>query len=273
MLRSFVVRVIVLLSFLYLTATVESQSTAGSAAREIQTEVQKAEPRVEQVIDRANDHFRKAMLNLEDNKRQNARDEFDKAVDEILMSGLDVRASERLQQFYYELVERIYRQETKNSPPPPPSGRIKNPLKSTDLYFPPVDPVSKTAVFPQDKPSENGNVIKYRARKGDTIAKIAAAHNLSSNEVSRLNGMSVDAELQAGQEIRIRIIGSQDELTDLQIEYLKATREYKTSLEKLLVLYQESVKKAEQRLTESKKLFDQKVIFQPELRRSGKSGH
>jgi membrane-bound lytic murein transglycosylase D len=84
---------------------------AGSAGRDIPTEIQKAEPRVDQVIERANDHFRKGKLNLEDNKREQARDEFDKAVDEILMSGLDVRANQRLQTFYLELVERIYREE------------------------------------------------------------------------------------------------------------------------------------------------------------------
>jgi len=94
-----------------LPATIQAQGPTGSSAREIQTEVQKAEPRVDQVIDRANDHFRKGKLNLEDNKREQARDEFDKAVDEILMSGLDVRASQRLQTFYLELVERIYREE------------------------------------------------------------------------------------------------------------------------------------------------------------------
>src|SRR5216117_4018170 len=94
----------------FFPAIIQAQP-AGSAAREIQTEVQKAEPRVELVIDRANDHFRKGKLNLEDNKREQARDEFDKAVDEILMSGLDVRASQRLQTFYLELVERIYREE------------------------------------------------------------------------------------------------------------------------------------------------------------------
>ena len=102
-----------------------AQGPAGSSAREIQTEVQKAEPRVEQVIDRANDHFRKGKLNLEDNKREQARDEFDKAVDEILMSGLDVRASQRLQTFYLELVERIYREEVpvlQNTPQPQQNG-------------------------------------------------------------------------------------------------------------------------------------------------------
>src|SRR5712692_716444 len=93
-------------------AVVQAQP-GGSSAREIQTEVQKTDPRVDQIIERANDHFRKGKLNLEDNKREQARDEFDKAVDEILMSGLDVRGSQRLQTFYLELVEKVYREEVK----------------------------------------------------------------------------------------------------------------------------------------------------------------
>ena len=90
---------------------VQAQIPGGSSAREIQTEVQKADPRVDQIIERAKDHFRKGKLNLEDSKREQARDEFDKAVDVILMSGMDVRASQRLQTFYLELVEQIYREE------------------------------------------------------------------------------------------------------------------------------------------------------------------
>jgi len=94
----------------FVPAVVQAQP-GGSSAREIQTEVQKTDPRVDQIIERANDHFRKGKLNLEDNKRDQARDEFDKAVDEILMSGLDVRGSQRLQTFYLELVEKVYREE------------------------------------------------------------------------------------------------------------------------------------------------------------------
>src|SRR6185369_6427404 len=44
---------------------------------------------------------------------------------------------------------------------------------------------------------------KVRARKGDTIASIAAARNLDPNDVARLNGISVDTELRAGQEVKI----------------------------------------------------------------------
>src|SRR3979409_2437748 len=96
---------------LFIPAIIQAQIPGGSSARDIQTEVQKTDPRVDQVLERANDHFRKGKLNLEDNKREQARDELDKAIDEILMSGLDVRASQRLQTGYLELVEKIYREE------------------------------------------------------------------------------------------------------------------------------------------------------------------
>src|SRR5437899_3735409 len=95
---------------LFFPAIIQGQ-IPGSSAREIPTEVQKSDGRVDQVIERANDHFRRGKLNLEDNKREQARDEFDKAVDEILLSGMDVRANQRLQTFYLQLVERIYREE------------------------------------------------------------------------------------------------------------------------------------------------------------------
>lgn len=93
------------------TPVIISAQPGGSSARDIPTEIQRTDPRVDQVQERANDHFRKGKLNLEDNKREQARDEFDKAIDEILMSGVDVRASQRLQTFYLELVEKIYREE------------------------------------------------------------------------------------------------------------------------------------------------------------------
>src|SRR5689334_18023571 len=88
-----------------------AQIPVASSARTIPTEVEQSEGRITQVIARAEDHFRKGKLNLEDNKREQAREEFDRAVDSILESGFDVRASQRLQTYYLELVERIYREE------------------------------------------------------------------------------------------------------------------------------------------------------------------
>src|SRR5215208_6374972 len=92
-------------------ATTVAQIPVASSARSIPTEVEQSEGRVAQIIARAEDHFRKGKLNLEDSKREQAREEFDKAVDSILESGFDVRASQKLQTYYLELVERIYREE------------------------------------------------------------------------------------------------------------------------------------------------------------------
>lgn len=107
-----IARVTLFASLALSTAAVYGQLPAGgSSARDIQTDVEKAAPRVVQIIKKAEDSFRKGKLNLEAGKRSEARDDFDQAVDEILTSGIDVRASQELQTYYLELVERIYREE------------------------------------------------------------------------------------------------------------------------------------------------------------------
>ena len=113
----------------------------GSSAREIPTEIQKAEPRVDQVIDRAETYFKQGKLNLEDNKREAARSDFDKAIDEILMSGLDVRASQRLQKYYLELVERIYREEVPVLQIAPQPQQNATPVVAQDAANPKVETV------------------------------------------------------------------------------------------------------------------------------------
>ena len=47
------------------------------------------------------------------------------------------------------------------------------------------------------------SLTKLRARKGDTIAKIAAANKMSADELARLNGIGPNVELKAGQEIKL----------------------------------------------------------------------
>lgn len=109
-----------------LPAAVFGQIPAGgSSARNIQTEVEKSAPRVAQIIKKAEDSFRKGKLNLEAGKRSEARDDFDQAVDEILTSGIDVRASHELQTYYLELVERIYREEVPTIAPSKQGGVIE----------------------------------------------------------------------------------------------------------------------------------------------------
>jgi peptidoglycan lytic transglycosylase D len=109
--------VALLMALVASAATTIAQIPVASSARTIPTEVEQSEGRIQQIMTRAEDHFRRGKLNLEDNKREQAREEFDKAIDSILESGFDVRASQKLQTYYLELVERIYREEVPTQQP------------------------------------------------------------------------------------------------------------------------------------------------------------
>lgn len=56
-----------------------------------------------------------------------------------------------------------------------------------------------------------------------------------------------------------------NELTKLRDEYISKTNEYKSSLEKLIAIYETNVTKAEKELTKSKKLLDEGLISKVEF--------
>jgi membrane-bound lytic murein transglycosylase D len=153
----------------------------GSSARDIQTEVEKSAPRVAQIIKKAEDSFRKGKLNLEAGKRGEARDDFDQAVDEILTSGIDVRASQELQTYYLELVERIYREEVPLTAPSKPGNVIElvaqngqstpvpNPpqIGFVDQKFEPspLDDLSKLVLTPEEQNVSADDVLALEQAK------------------------------------------------------------------------------------------------------------
>jgi membrane-bound lytic murein transglycosylase D len=79
-------------------------------------------------------------------------------------------------------------------------------LKSTNKVVVPNSGI-RLASWRRAKPASTEPVAaaltKIRARKGDTIARIAAARNLDANEVAHLNGVTAEVELRAGQEIKL----------------------------------------------------------------------
>jgi membrane-bound lytic murein transglycosylase D len=77
-------------------------------------------------------------------------------------------------------------------------------LKSTNKLVVPSNNVRLTLYRRKGANEPAASVLtKIRARKGDTIARIAAARNLDASEVARLNGVTPEVELRAGQEIRL----------------------------------------------------------------------
>src|ERR1051325_12004403 len=133
-----IARAALLVALVAPAALVSAQIPSGSSARAIPNEVEKADTRVLQVISKAEVHFKQGELNLKDNKRYEAREEFDRAVDVILESGIDVRASSRLQTYYLELVERIYRLEVPNQQyvQPVPQGGMRSEEHTSELQSP-----------------------------------------------------------------------------------------------------------------------------------------
>jgi membrane-bound lytic murein transglycosylase D len=163
--------------------SVSGQIPAGSSARDIPTAVQLSEEQVSKVIASSEVHFRQGKLNLEDNKRDQARDEFDKAVDSILESGLDVRASQRLQSFYLELVERIYREEV-----PTGRGPVPGNLNVTELV---AQNGSTPEAAPQksDPPQIGFRDQKFEPSPLDELSKLVltpAEENVTSADVVAL---------------------------------------------------------------------------------------
>ena len=107
-----------LLSALLLpSVSLNAQVSQKSYLRDTPSEVERDDPRVNKIVEDAEKHFRLGELNLKDQKRQAAREEFDKAVDTVLESGMDVRSNPRLNRYYVELVERVYRYEVGQATP------------------------------------------------------------------------------------------------------------------------------------------------------------
>ena len=97
--------------FLCFTTSTTAQIPTAKSSRALPTEVENSENRVSQIILTAEEHFKQGKHRLKLNQREKARQEFDRAIDSIIESGFDVRTNERLETFYLELVERIYREE------------------------------------------------------------------------------------------------------------------------------------------------------------------
>jgi membrane-bound lytic murein transglycosylase D len=174
---------------LFIPAIIQAQGLGVSSAREIPNEVQKAEPRVDQVIERAEAYFKQGKLNLEDNKRDAARSDFDKSVDEILMSGMDVRSNQKLQKYYLELVERIYREEVPVLQIQP-QQQIATPVVAQNPPTASSEKVEQVARAQQPKPMQIGfRQQGFDASPLDPLSKLILTDNekkVSDSDIAQL---------------------------------------------------------------------------------------
>lgn len=161
------------------TATLQAQVTTQSYLRNTPSDVEREDPRVQAIITRSEEHFKLGELNLNDQKRQAAREEFDKAVDTVLESGMDVRSNPRLQRFYLELVERVYRKEV-------PSQSVPAQQQNGSQF---VEVAQNGSLPSQDAPQVGFGEQKFEPSPLDGLSKIVLNDketNVSDADVAKL---------------------------------------------------------------------------------------
>lgn len=103
---------VLFLSFtVIIQAQTEQGSTPPSGSTVTTTDTVNNNPQVKQIIEKAESFYQGGLKKLEEKKLSQAREEFDRAVNIILESGIDVRTNGGLQKYYLELIERVYRLE------------------------------------------------------------------------------------------------------------------------------------------------------------------
>jgi hypothetical protein len=161
------------------------------------------DPRVSKIVEEAEKHFRLGELHHRDDRRRAAREEFDKAVDTVLESGMDVRSNPRLNRYYVELVERVHRYEVpQNVRPRSIAGaRGDSPADAGfagQEYVPsPLDELNRGALNPTNLAVFRGNgcnedaADKFELRGfklGMTVAEVKArVPNLRLKAADRFN--------------------------------------------------------------------------------------
>jgi membrane-bound lytic murein transglycosylase D len=136
------------------TTNIFAQGSLGSSARSIPTEVERMDARVTQLISQCETYFKEADIHLKARELEQARQKFDKAVNTILESGMDVRGNQKLQTYYLELVERIYRLEVPQQQVTPRMDVAQNMTATSTAQFqqeekdaPPQEPGFKHQKF------------------------------------------------------------------------------------------------------------------------------
>lgn len=121
-------------------------------------QAEQAEARIQQITSDSGRYFKQGLLNLQDNRRPQARDDFDKSVEVFLMSGINLTSNNnaKARDCYNQLIETVYRMEFPNAQQPP----LIRPLSATcnwNIDNELADKVAKLIVTVPQAPTTNTN--------------------------------------------------------------------------------------------------------------------
>ena len=164
-----------------------AQAPAASSLRNTPNEIDKNAPVVEQIISNSERFFHEGELHLKANQRYEAREKFDKAVDTILNAGLDVRGNPRLQTYYLELTERIYRLEVPQQRNTPAAINNMQQVASNDA------PASMTSATAQQQEEQEVGFKdqKFEPSPLDALAKLVLIESETNVDPADMEGLEM----------------------------------------------------------------------------------
>lgn len=104
----------------YNQLTLESELETGSEIKiPVTKEVSEFLAKVDTIIKESGKYFRAGLYNMQDNRRSQAGEDFNKSVEVFLMSGLNVNRKQQLLHCFNHLIETVYRIEFPSGSQPP----------------------------------------------------------------------------------------------------------------------------------------------------------
>lgn len=116
--RFFNITAILIFAFASIIQAQVTSSTSDGRNSGVPEQARQAEAQVLKITDDAGRYFKQGLFHLQDNRRSEAREDFDKSVEVFLMSGVDVQRNQTLRECYSQLIETVYRMEFPNNQVP-----------------------------------------------------------------------------------------------------------------------------------------------------------
>jgi hypothetical protein len=177
--------------FLLCSISIFAQVTSTtSGLRATSDEVAKAEAKVNIITSDSGRYFKQGLINLVDNRRPQARADFDKSIEVFLHSNVNVRKNQKLSDCYDQLIETIYLMEFPSAKSP---ANIQLLAKTCgwDISIATVEAVVKLTVPASTQSTGNSDLVtsvidstkaanlqtgfseqKFEAAKGEKLAQL-----------------------------------------------------------------------------------------------------
>jgi membrane-bound lytic murein transglycosylase D len=149
----------------------QGRGTSSTTSAEIPAEVQQRSQEIQRIIDRSDERMQAAEGHFNKGEYEQARRAYDRSIDIILESGVDVRSDARLQQYYKNLVDRIVQRQLAliarpSNTPASTSGDTAAQIAATNQ--------TQTAVYRQERRADERGFgeQRYEASPLDELATL-----------------------------------------------------------------------------------------------------